>query len=276
MSIRLAELADIPAMHEVRLSVKENVLTSSASVTPKRYRTLLTEEGRGWVFESDGEIVGFSVADAVRRNVWALFVRPEHEGRGIGRALHDAALDWLFSVGTEPVWLDTEPNTRALRFYDAAGWQQRETTARGELRLEMRGWRREGRRVRALRLLPDTLAIVRLEQGAERPAWASGEFCSVTRTASALSIVCADSQVPENCRAERGWRALEVQGPIAFDVTGVLASLASALSGAGVSLFSISTYDTDYLLVRAADLEDATAALAAAGWRVDSNAQAEL
>lgn len=272
MSLRIADIADIPAMHEVRLSVRENVLTSSASVTPKRYRTLLSEDGRGWVYELDGAIVGFVVADAVRRNIWALFVRPEHEGQGIGRTLHDAALDWLFAQGSEPVWLETEPNTRALRFYDAAGWQRGNETAKGALRLEMRTWRTGStERARGLRLLPETFAIVRLEPDAEIPSWSYDDdaFCSVTRTANELSLICAEVRVPDHHRAERGWRAFEVAGPIGFDAAGVLASLASALSSAGVSLLSISTYDTDYVLVREADLEIAAAALEAAGWDVD-------
>ena len=71
-----------------------------ASVTAEDYRRKLTEDGRGWVYELDGRIVGFAVADLTRSNIWALFVDPHYERRGIGRSLHDAMLEWLFASGT--------------------------------------------------------------------------------------------------------------------------------------------------------------------------------
>jgi hypothetical protein len=101
------------------------------------------------------------------------------------------------------------------------------------------------------------------------PAWALlGSFFSVTRTAEELSIVCPEQRVPASTQAERGWRGLKVAGPLDFALTGILAGLASALSEAGISLFAVSTFDTDYVLVRTADLERAIAALEAGGYRV--------
>lgn len=118
--------------------------------------------------------------------------------------------------------------------------------------------------------LPGSYAICQLESGAPLPEWATrGPLWSVTRTATELSIVCDASAVPPVVRAHGPWRALMVRGPLALDLTGVLAGLASPLAAAGISLFAVSTYDTDYLLVREADVERAVAALQRAGHRVD-------
>jgi len=116
-----------------------------------------------------------------------------------------------------------------------------------------------------LELLDGTLAVCRLDAGAPVPAWAAGPFVSVTRTDAELSVVCSAEGVPAGVRAEGGWRALRVRGPLGFGMTGVLASLASPLAGRGVSIFVVSTYDTDYLLVQERDLERARHALVLAG-----------
>jgi GNAT superfamily N-acetyltransferase len=134
MTLRTANLADIEAMHAIRLAVRENRLGDPARVTVAHYREMLTTRGRGWVCESEGEITGFGIADAVERSIWALFVKPGCEGRGIGRALHDAMVEWLFAVGNAPLWLSTDPDTRAARFYTAAGWTAEQLLASGEVR----------------------------------------------------------------------------------------------------------------------------------------------
>jgi GNAT superfamily N-acetyltransferase len=137
MPLRLATLVDVDAMHRLRLSVQENVLSDPRRVTAEHYVPMLEKHGRGWVYELDGKIVGFAVADHSRRNIWALFVDPAFEGHGIGRALHDAMVNWLFEQGREPLWLTTEPDTRAERFYSTAGWRRQGTEANGELRFEL-------------------------------------------------------------------------------------------------------------------------------------------
>lgn len=135
---RIARTADITAMHVVRCAVRENRLSRPDRVTSEDYRLMLERDGRGWVAEVDGRIVGFAVADLARSNVWALFVDPEHDRRGIGRALHDAMMAWFFAQpGVERVWLTTDPTTRAADFYRAAGWRERGLDASGELRFEM-------------------------------------------------------------------------------------------------------------------------------------------
>ena len=120
-----------------------------------------------------------------------------------------------------------------------------------------------------LSVLPETLAVCRLGPDDAVPPWAgAGSFRAVTRTASELSIVCRDASVPAAVTANRGWRAIAVDGTLDFALTGVLASLASPLAAAGVSIFAVSTYDTDYVLVKQDALDRAVAALAAAGHRV--------
>jgi hypothetical protein len=118
-----------------------------------------------------------------------------------------------------------------------------------------------------LAVLPGRLAVCRLPPEDAIPEWASaaGGFSSVTRTRDELSVVCAEAAVPEGIRSERGWRALVVAGPLDFGLIGVIASLAEPLARAGVPIFVLSTFDTDYLLVQEARLAEAGAALAAAG-----------
>jgi hypothetical protein len=113
---------------------------------------------------------------------------------------------------------------------------------------------------------PDRYAICRLEPGATMPAWAGGGgFLSVTRTAQELSVVCSQASVPDPVRAERDRRLLQIEGTLAFSLIGVLASVATPLAEAEISVFAVSTYDTDYLLVSEKDLRRATAVLEAAG-----------
>lgn len=117
--------------------------------------------------------------------------------------------------------------------------------------------------------LPDTFAICQLPASASLPAWAmAGSFCAVTRTLEELSIVCAEQQAPADGICQRGWRCLKIAGPLDFSLTGVLASLTVPLAGVGVSVFAISTYNTDYLLVQEAQLDAAIAALRRAGFAI--------
>ena len=103
-----------------------------------------------------------------------------------------------------------------------------------------------------LSLLPDTLAVCQLAAAAPIPSWVTnGNFVSLTRTRDELSIVCAQRDVPNDIRCERDWRALKVEGPLDFALTGILASLAAPLADAGISIFAVSTFDTDYVLVKA-------------------------
>lgn len=107
-----------------------------------------------------------------------------------------------------------------------------------------------------LSVLPGRFAICRLPPDREVPQWALGNrtFVSVTYTADELSIVCPDNSVPEDEKSETGWVAIKVQGPLDFSLTGILAALAAPLAESGISIFAISTYDTDYLMVKEGNL----------------------
>ena len=114
-------------------------------------------------------------------------------------------------------------------------------------------------------VLPGNYAVCRLERESGWPAWARGPFVSVISTEDETSIVCAADVVPPGVRAERGWRLLKLIGPFPLTAVGVLASVAAPLAQAGISLLAIATHDTDYLLVKAEMLDQAVAALCAAG-----------
>jgi hypothetical protein len=120
-----------------------------------------------------------------------------------------------------------------------------------------------------LTLLPDHLAVCRLPSDAPFPSGVcSKTFLSVTRTSDELSIVCDADSVPPDARSELGWRCFKVAGPLDFALVGVLASLAGALAEAGVSVYAISTFDTDYLLVKAEAVSSAVEALRTQGHAV--------
>ncbi len=121
----------------------------------------------------------------------------------------------------------------------------------------------------SLELLPAHLAICRLSPTDPIPDWAGRGFFSITRSERELSIVCEQQRVPGGVTAERGWRALRVRGTLDFSQVGVLAALTEPLAGAAVSIFAISTFDTDYLLVREPQLPDAIEALRRAGHEVN-------
>ena len=124
----------------------------------------------------------------------------------------------------------------------------------------------------ALVLLPDRLAVCRLSPADAVPDWYAdaGPLAAVTRTDDELSVVCAQEAVPDGVQAERGWRVLKLEGPFAFTLTGVLAAVLVPLADAGVPIFALSTFDTDYVLVPGARADDAVAALRAAGHDVAS------
>ena len=117
-----------------------------------------------------------------------------------------------------------------------------------------------------LRTLPDSYAVVRLHPGADLPDWVDmGPFRSVTRTEHEVSVVCRDHDVPEGESVDRGWTVLEVMGPLDFSLSGVVTSLVTPLAQAELPIFVISTFESDYVLVRSSDLGRAADALEAAG-----------
>jgi hypothetical protein len=117
-----------------------------------------------------------------------------------------------------------------------------------------------------LTVLGEEFAICQLDPRAAVPAWASaGEWSSITRTPRELSIVCPQAWVPTEVKCAAGWRCLEVEGPLNLEVTGILAGLSAHLTEAGINLFAVSTFDTDYLLVPGEKLQEAVMVLSEAG-----------
>ncbi|HEX2223261.1 MAG TPA: GNAT family N-acetyltransferase [Thermoanaerobaculia bacterium] len=130
MTIRPATFDDVEALFEVRTSVKENHQSraelATIGVTPESIAGMLASSSRAWLAEEDGLPVAFAMADAGQATVFAMFVRPAYEGRGLGRALMREAENWLFSEGCPEIWLLTgsEPSLRAHGFYAHLGWHR--------------------------------------------------------------------------------------------------------------------------------------------------------
>jgi hypothetical protein len=117
-----------------------------------------------------------------------------------------------------------------------------------------------------LSILDDACSVCRLAPAADLPHWlpATG-FVSITRTADELSVVCPSEAVPPPVRAKHGFRVLKIDGPLDFSLTGILSAVAGPLAEAGISIFAVSTYDTDYVLLKAKALTQAVTVLQAAG-----------
>lgn len=137
MIIREAKVEDIKKIQVVRNSVKENTLSDPGLVTDKDCEDFIMTRGKGWVCEINNEVVGFSIVDLKDNNIWALFLKPEFEKRGIGKQLHNVMLDWYFEQTRVNVWLGTSPNTRADLFYRKMGWTEIGKHGKGEIKFEM-------------------------------------------------------------------------------------------------------------------------------------------
>ncbi len=137
MIFREALVSDIRNLQVVRNAVKENVLSNPALITDTDVEEYITKKGKGWVCEIDSIIVGFAIADIVDHNIWALFVDPAFEKKGIGRQLHQLMMNWYFNQTTETVWLSTSPGTRAETFYRQHGWSETGIYGKGEIKFEM-------------------------------------------------------------------------------------------------------------------------------------------
>ncbi len=137
MIFREARIEDIIEMQVVRNSVKENVLSDPSLVTDKDCQDYISIRGKGWVCEINDSIVGFAIADLQENNIWALFLHPGYEKKGIGKKLHDIMLEWYFSKTNKKAWLGTAPDTRAEIFYRKQGWKEVGKHGKGEIKFEM-------------------------------------------------------------------------------------------------------------------------------------------
>jgi len=131
-SIRKARLADVPNLMRLRAAVRENKLVDPARLIAEDVVDFL-KSGEMWLWEANGRILGFSAGDAQIGWIWALFVDPAHEGRGIGQALLSCACRTLTHAGFDCATLTTDPGTRAARFYRRAGWTDTGRTRQGEI-----------------------------------------------------------------------------------------------------------------------------------------------
>jgi len=134
---REALVTDIAPMHVVRVAVRENRLSNPGRITAKDYEEFLIQHGRGWLCEIENTVVGFAIVDLKEKNIWALFVDPVHEGKGVGKTLQQIMLNWYFTQTDEKIWLGTAPATRAEKFYQNSGWTKTGMQPNGEVRFEM-------------------------------------------------------------------------------------------------------------------------------------------
>lgn len=137
MIFREAVLSDIPQMQRVRNSVTENTLSDPALVSDEEVADYITHRGNGWICEINNNIVGFAIVDLEDHNVWALFIQPGFDKKGIGRKLHDDMINWYFNHTNKTIWLGTSPGTRAEGFYSKAGWKETGVHGKGEIKFEM-------------------------------------------------------------------------------------------------------------------------------------------
>ena len=137
MIFREAKTEDIPQIQIVRNAVTENRLSDPAFVPDKDVEEYIHNRGKGWVCEIDNTIVGFAIVSVVDHNVWALFIQPGHDKKGIGKKLHDEMMKWYFSQTNTTIWLGTAPHTRAEKFYRRAGWKETGIHGKGEIKFEM-------------------------------------------------------------------------------------------------------------------------------------------
>jgi GNAT superfamily N-acetyltransferase len=135
MSLRRAIRDDLPRIAEIRHAVRENRLSRPDAIAEDEVLWFLDNPGI-WVWDEDGRVLGFSAGDTRDGWIWALFIDPEQEGRGIGRALFAKACQVVRTAGHTHLRLRTSPGTRAARFYEAQGWRVTGTLPGGEVQFE--------------------------------------------------------------------------------------------------------------------------------------------
>jgi aminoglycoside 6'-N-acetyltransferase I len=199
------------------------------------------------------------------------YVDADVRRQGVGRRLIEAAEAWAVTRGCREMASDAHADNAVSRAaHQAVGFLEEATCVRFRKWLLAAGDDKEaaGPAVHRLKLvsLAGSYAVCRLDAAASLPTWAAGgPFVAMIRTADELSLVCRQEAVPADVRCERGWRCLRVADTLDFSLVGVLESLLRPLAEAGVSVFVVSTFDTDYLLLREQNFPDALRALGQAG-----------
>lgn len=122
-----------------------------------------------------------------------------------------------------------------------------------------------------MRVLKGDFAVCRLDNTEMIPDWSkNSEFFSITKTSEELSIVCSQDNIPKDIKCEKHWRVIKIEGPLDFSLIGILASISTTLARKGISIFAISTYDTDYILVKSKDIDNTINALLSEGHEIRS------
>ncbi|BCZ45645.1 amino acid-binding protein [Clostridium gelidum] len=117
-------------------------------------------------------------------------------------------------------------------------------------------------KILTLKLLKEKYGVCRLDKNELIPRWAqSSDFFSITKTCDELSIVCSQDHIPNDIKCEKDWRILKIEGPLDFSLIGILASISRILAQNKISIFAVSTYDTDYILVKNKDIDNAVDSL---------------
>jgi GNAT superfamily N-acetyltransferase len=187
------------------------------------------------------------------------YVDPDVRQKGVGRALVKAAEGWASSQGCQEMASDAHlANHTSIAAHKALGFTEEAPTVRFRKWLPATVGQKLTRTKpdHKLTLVPleDIYAVCHLQADAPLPVWvAGGPFLSITRTPDELSVVCSQEIFPQGVRCDQGWRCLRVVGTLDLSLVGVLASLLGRLAEAGVSVFVLSTFDTDYLLVKQMD-----------------------
>jgi aminoglycoside 6'-N-acetyltransferase I len=202
------------------------------------------------------------------------YVDPDVRRKGVGKALVAAAEAWASSQACREMASDAHlANSASIAAHKALGFNDELPTVRFRKWLTARaGERKAGVKTAhklTLLVLDGLFAVCKLPPDSPIPPWAeAGSFRSITRTADELPIVCRQDAVHEGIRCERGWRCLRVAGTLDFSLVGVLASPLHPLAEAGIGVFVVSSFDTDYLLVKAQTFERAVEVLQRAGHTV--------
>ena len=124
-------------------------------------------------------------------------------------------------------------------------------------------------KILTMKLLEERFGVCRLDKTELIPKWAkNSSFYSITKTLDELSIVCSQDSIPSNIKCEKDWRTLKMEGPLDFSLIGILSSISTILAQNGISIFAISTYDTDYILVKDKDIANAINALAKENYEI--------
>lgn len=225
--------------------------------------------GAAWYRLMPLEDPGYGFVDAETPEI-GMAVRSEYRGQGVGGALLDALAETAWSQGFQALSLSVQNgNPTAMKLYERKGFVKLfEDGGAWTMKLELPFKNALDHRL-TLTTLDELLAVCRLALDSELPAWATAAtLFSVTRTAEELSVVCPEAAVPEGVEREKGWRVLKLAGPFEFSMVGVLVSVAGPLAEAEISIFAVSTFDTDYVLVKDAQLDRAITALRERGHEV--------